>query len=121
MPHELASLGRWKMSPIRAENRSRYPADWLEIRASILARAGAQCEWCGVANYSLVWRGVRADTPVRVVLTIAHLNHRPEDNGDDNLAALCQRCHNRYDGPARRAGIRARRHAGQGILALERR
>ncbi len=34
---------------------------------------------------------------VRVVLTTAHLNHNPQDNRDENLKALCQRCHLRYD------------------------
>ncbi len=31
--------------------------------------------------------------PVRVVLTVAHLNHTPEDCRDENLMAMCQRCH----------------------------
>lgn len=34
---------------------------------------------------------------IRVVLTVAHLNHDVTDNRDDNLAALCQRCHLRHD------------------------
>lgn len=45
-----------------------------------------------------------ANTPgffgaVYIVLTIAHLDHDPEnwDVPDDRLAALCQRCHLRYD------------------------
>lgn len=33
----------------------------------------------------------------RVVLASAHLNHDPGDNRPRNLAALCQRCHMRYD------------------------
>jgi hypothetical protein len=32
-----------------------------------------------------------------VVLTVAHLNHTPEDCRDENLKAMCQRCHLRYD------------------------
>lgn len=48
---------------------------------------------------------------VRVVLTVAHLDHRPENVGRENLKALCQRCHNAYDAPMRRAGIVARLHA----------
>ena len=32
-----------------------------------------------------------------IVLTVAHLNHRPEDCRDSNLKAMCQRCHLRYD------------------------
>lgn len=32
-----------------------------------------------------------------VVLTIAHLDHDVSNNDHSNLAALCQRCHNRHD------------------------
>jgi len=32
-----------------------------------------------------------------IVLTIAHLDHTPENNSPENLRALCQRCHLRYD------------------------
>jgi hypothetical protein len=46
-----------------------------------------------------------------VVLTVAHLDHTPENCADDNLKAMCQRCHNRYDMPKRRAGIRERARA----------
>lgn len=34
---------------------------------------------------------------VRVVLTISHRDHKPENNRVTNLRALCQRCHLRYD------------------------
>ena len=34
---------------------------------------------------------------VKVVLTIAHLDHTPENCAPENLRALCQACHNRYD------------------------
>ena len=34
---------------------------------------------------------------IKVVLTVAHLDHDTTNNSDDNLKALCQRCHNRYD------------------------
>ena len=53
--------------------------------------------------------------PVRIVLTVAHLDHRPENCESDNLRAWCQRCHNRYDATMRRAGIVARRRAAQAI------
>ena len=49
--------------------------------------------------------------PVRVVLTVAHLDHQPENCAPDNLRAWCQRCHNAYDAPMRRAGIRSRAKA----------
>lgn len=35
--------------------------------------------------------------PVRVVLTVAHLDHNPENCSEENLRALCQRCHLRHD------------------------
>ncbi len=34
---------------------------------------------------------------VRVVLTVAHLDHNPANNEESNLAALCQRCHLQHD------------------------
>lgn len=48
---------------------------------------------------------------VRIILTVAHLNHTPEDCSDENLKAWCQRCHNRYDAAERRKGIKQRKHA----------
>ena len=33
----------------------------------------------------------------RVVLTLAHLDHDPTNNADENLAFLCQACHLRHD------------------------
>ncbi|MFC7611660.1 hypothetical protein [Teichococcus aestuarii] len=46
-----------------------------------------------------------------MVLTVAHLNHQPEDCRPENLLAGCQRCHNLYDAPMRRQGIADRRRA----------
>lgn len=48
---------------------------------------------------------------VRIVLTVAHLNHTPEDCRPENLKCWCQRCHNRYDAEERRRGIRQRDRA----------
>lgn len=36
-------------------------------------------------------------TPIKIVLTIAHLDHDINNNDYSNLKALCQRCHLRYD------------------------
>jgi hypothetical protein len=30
-------------------------------------------------------------------LTIAHLDHNPQNNKESNLKALCQKCHLNYD------------------------
>lgn len=78
--------------PVRKENRARYPANWKEISAAIRARAGNACEWCGARNGE-----PHPETGSKVVLTTAHLDHQPENCDPQNLAALCQRCHLRYD------------------------
>ena len=80
-----------KRMPIKPENKKRYPANWKEIRKDILKRADNKCEFCGIENYAIRENGSK------VVLTIAHLDHIPENCDYSNLRALCQRCHNRYD------------------------
>lgn len=56
--------------------------------------------------------------PVRVILTVAHLDHQPENCADDNLRALCQRCHNHLDAATRRAGTAARAKASRALADL---
>lgn len=152
------------MSPIRAENVARYPADWPAISQRIRMRARGKCEQCGLPNYAVGYRdedgrfvpaagngpqdfaGEGQQWPsgeplsyaealefkqvnnddgeydgdgnhwIVIVLTVAHLNHDPSDCADENLAALCQQCHNRLDAPMRRAGIVERRRAENGDL-----
>jgi hypothetical protein len=80
--------------PIKPENKARYPKDWKQIRERILLRALNCCEvpGCGLPNYSINPR-----TGSKVVLTIAHLDHQPENCADDNLMAMCQQHHLAYD------------------------
>lgn len=93
--------------PIKPENKSRYPKNWKQIRAQILERAQNRCEFCGVKNHSIVMKAGTENwqfpEPAMVVLTVAHLDHRPENCAPENLRALCQRCHNRYDAKHRAA------------------
>ena len=91
--------------PIRPEMRARYPADWaLRSRFVRFVRARGKCEWCGAEHGK-----PHPVTGSRVVLTTAHVyDDRPEASSLLNLAALCQRCHNRHDAPARRQGWRGR-------------
>jgi 5-methylcytosine-specific restriction endonuclease McrA len=80
--------------PIKPENKARYPKDWKQIRERILHRADYRCEaqGCGLANYAINPR-----TGSKVVLTIAHLDHTPENCDDANLMAMCQHHHLAYD------------------------
>jgi hypothetical protein len=53
-----------------------------------------------------------------IVLTIAHLNHDVTCNDLSNLAALCQRCHNRHDVSYRKANRKESRKKSLGIIEL---
>jgi len=104
-----------------------YPSNWkTEIRPAILQRAHGRCESCGINNGAVIrrdgdkvrrpcqteWDMINADVWhnehsmttalkkhgfIRVVLTIAHLNHDTGDNRPENLKALCQKCHLELD------------------------
>ncbi|MEL6218299.1 MAG: hypothetical protein AAFR79_07510 [Pseudomonadota bacterium] len=108
--------------PIRAENRARYPANWKQISKEIREAAGNRCEG------SPLYPDCRAEngkphpvTGSKVVLTVAHLDHQPENCDRSNLRAWCQRCHNAYDAPMRRKGIadRAKAERARGDLFSE--
>ncbi|MBB0027050.1 hypothetical protein [Ralstonia pickettii] len=133
--------------PIKPENRGRYPANWQEIRASILARAGNRCEQCFAVNGDIIARGIGKDVDtymtdeakvfdandgrylgqwrmsdyecnqdgVKIVLTIAHLDHTPENCDPDNLRAWCQRCHLRYDAKHHAENARRTRHERKAV------
>jgi hypothetical protein len=107
--------------------RERYPNDWPAISARIRARAAGRCEWCQIDAGSLTTRGAR------VVLTVHHIgitrpDGRPGDRRDkrdcrdENLVALCQRCHLNADRDlhlAHAAANRRRRRIDAGQLELE--
>lgn len=112
--------------PIKQENKDRYPKNWKEVRGQIMKRAKNKCEFCGKPHGETImcsddghwydakkekWRdknGEFCSLPqvaigqVKVILTVAHLDHTPENNDPENLRALCQRCHNSYDAEHRK-------------------
>ena len=53
-----------------------------------------------------------------IVLTVAHLNHQPEDCRPDNLAAMCQRHHLAYDATHHAETAAATRRARANTLEL---
>ena len=90
-------------------DRSKYPKNWEEISKRIRKRSGGQCECAGECGLHRTHPGPRRclernGEPAKwargkIVLTVAHLNHNTWDNRDENLKAMCQRCHLRYDQP----------------------
>ena len=140
--------------PIKPENRKRYPANWKQIRAEILKRAGNRCERCGVRQYGVghwekdgfeyvrgnaYWDqflyteshaeareaadelndwGDERPRVIVIVLTIAHLDHTPENCDPANLQALCQRCHLRHDAKLHATNSAKTRRLKKGNLEL---
>ena len=100
-------------------DRKRYPPDWEKISERIrFERAAMQCECEGECGHHK--RGLRCDakqgmphpvTKSKVVLTVAHLDHTPANCSDDNLKAMCQRCHISYDADHHTQSRRRREHS----------
>jgi len=112
--------------PIRPENVARYPADWPEISRRIrFERAGGRCEClgeCGRNTHTGQCPNRHGDpaygTGSRVVLTVAHLDHTPENCEDSNLKAMCQGCHLHYDREHHAQTSYRTRRAGHAIADL---
>ena len=89
-------------------NRSLYPKNWEEISRRIrFERAEGLCECDGMCgghdgHCEAVHGEPHPVTGSVVVLTTAHWpDHDPMNCSDDNLHALCQKCHNKLDMPTR--------------------
>lgn len=96
--------------------RSLYPDNWADIATQIKAAAGWRCQECSRlcrmpgeevgAFLERIRTGRISECPIvaefiekpgRFVLTVAHLDHQPENCDPANLRALCAPCHCRYD------------------------
>jgi 5-methylcytosine-specific restriction endonuclease McrA len=130
----------WYQISLRIRERARWKCEWCGVpdgelggrrsdghwlKAQPLGNGGhgpsglewpkeGEWAWCGNGETE----GCANLRIVRIVLTVAHLDHTPENCADENLKSLCQRCHNKYDAPHRRAGIIERARAALGITDL---
>lgn len=134
--------------PIRAENKDRYPKDWPAISALARFKAGNKCQDCGLSNGRLGARvdgdwhdalpsgqnsrclewphpgdaaklvGGHVRKIMRIVLTVSHKDHLPENCEPKNLRVLCQQCHLRYDAKEKARGIKQRRRASRAVGEL---
>lgn len=129
--------------PIRPENRARYPKDWDKISLDVRRRAQFRCELCDVPNGAWGYRegGRFVDVNKRqmiemckrgrdrlrppfnfgenriieIILTVAHLDHTPENCDPANLKAMCQKCHLEYDAEHHRQTAYRTRRDGRAI------
>lgn len=113
---------------------SKRNPEWLDkIRPMILAREDYKCKFCKrthkkhymksgsmqnleLSEFELEWCLKNKIPVVRIILTIAHLDHNENNDVPENLAALCQKCHlnhDRADNIMRRKNNKARLGANQ--------
>ncbi len=113
--------------PIKPENAKRYPKNWKELRAAVLARAGHMCEQCGAPNHWYRHKEtghctayeMRGKEWTYIVLTIAHLEHDELETQDiSRLRAWCQKCHLTYDAKHHAKNAAQTRHKRKAIGEL---
>lgn len=119
--------------PIKPENRKLYPADWPVIAKEVKDDSFwiCQCDGrCGRLPHAdpcgAVHKGRHPATGSEVIITVAHLDHNPQNNGEPhnrpNLMAMCQACHLAYDAEHHaetRAATREAARAEAGNIALD--
>lgn len=85
-----------------------YPKNWKWISAQVRKRNDGRCELCYAPNGEMVVRTKYGDHPwrlisdtgdkkVKVVLTVHHIDSNHNNNSEQNLISLCQRCHCRLN------------------------
>lgn len=92
------------------EEGDRVPGDRCNApNLTVVARCDEEHPGLWV-SWELADRAAYEWRPVRIVLTVAHLNHEAGDDRPENLRAMCQRCHLRLDRHQHAATARATRH-----------
>lgn len=112
--------------PIRPDRAKLYPGgsirskEWRAFRASILDRAGYRCEGTDQFPHCRAENGrSHPETGSKVVLTVAHMDHDESHSDPERCRALCQRCHNAWDLPHRRANARRKTRSRYAHIDIE--
>lgn len=88
----------------------------LELRP-FSAQKWMYCAFGIGGNFVLLPNAYGDARQIRIVLTVAHLNHVPGDDRDENLKALCQWCHLNYDKLHHKETRQAHKDAARPLLA----
>ena len=109
--------------PIRPENAKLYPADWKGISLEVREAAGWRCEGSPAFPDCRAQNGEpHPVTLSKVVLTVAHLDHIPQNVGEPgkrpNLRAWCQRCHLTYDAKHHARNAAKTRRLALGVVEM---
>ena len=89
---EACGVGNYKLGGRTSEGRWLPALPLGERNLSLEWPRPGQLAWCGLDEARERLR------IIRIVCTVAHLDHTPENCADENLLFLCQRCHLRHDG-----------------------
>lgn len=108
--HQYA-VGWWRQTMGRHEWVPEWPRD-----GAYMGQTYSDARAVAAGIYASA--GESGPKPTIIVLTVAHLDHQPEDCRPKNLAALCQRHHLAYDHDHHRANAQATRRAKAGTLEL---
>ncbi len=120
-PRILARAGN-RCEQCRVPNHAevtRVAGWWLEWVLSWRSEPGRICWWRdvrGQIHYTPLEPPETKARTVRIVLTIAHLNHTAGDDREENLRALCQYCHLHHDLAHHRETRQLRKDAARPLL-----
>ena len=89
-------------------NRKEYPDNWEWLSKQIRKRNKGRCELCFAPNGKRVSRDpdwiypwcydvLSNEKDVKIILTVHHIDGNKQNNSEQNLISLCQRCHLRLD------------------------
>lgn len=94
-------------------NYKEYPENWKWLSRQVIADAGNKCELCYAPNHEYIvrldkkhthpWGPIKerilltGEKPVKIILTVHHIDGDKQNSKKQNLIALCQRCHLRLD------------------------
>jgi hypothetical protein len=114
-PGTLDKLGEYGSAVflMLGQGESRYPANWREIALAIKKQEGWHCYRCGVRCQRMGDRLVSARQRA-FLMQVHHWDCDPQNNGAENLAALCTVCHLHMH-----RGQRGSVLPGQGVLPLK--
>lgn len=124
----------WKAISKRVRDEAGQRCEWCKVPNGVLIRRGATSDgrhvWrlCSDSAYMDGFCAKTGETvpntmedevgygpAVKIVLTVAHLDHTPENCAPENLKALCQKCHITYDAPRKAAERKAKNVSGRAI------
>jgi hypothetical protein len=116
-------------------NYKEYPENWKWLSTQIIKDAGNRCELCYAPNAETVarykdhkhpWEKIsdikfKDDLidkfrPVKIVLTVHHIDSNKMNSKKQNIIALCQRCHLRLDLQKHMANRKAKNNNDPRIL-----